>query len=218
MNIKIFIVLIAALLSACDTKNKIKTETVVYNSNVREAIGQYEKELVRQRNEIVFENGAKAKNCDSYIKASMASRIGEGVNNQIIKGDYLVCDVLLLLGHATYISPKSKPEFGKILAQQVDLRSFPSSHVQMLDDKKHTLVKLSDKLNIGATTVNIDSNDWFYGFELVATTDVNKNGKADWIIWFVDEAKTGNYRGYQTLVAYDVDKNKGLIKLQPFPN
>ena len=88
----------------------------------------------------------------------------------------------------------------------------------MLDEKKHTLNKLTGDLKLGVNSASVESNDWRYALELVAVTDINKNGTADWIIWLIDEAKTGNYRAYQTLIAFDVDKTKDLFKAQAFPN
>lgn len=218
MNIRISILLVTVLLSACDSKQEQKSEVVIYNADVAEAVSQYKTTLKLKRTEVIFENSVKANNCESYIKAIKSSRINEGVNNQLVKSEYLICDALLLVGDTKYTTSKSNSDLGKSLSQRLDLRSFPSSRFQMLDEKMHTLDKLTGDLKVGANSASVESKDWHYALELVAVTDVNKNGKADWIVWLIDEAKMGNYRGYQTLVAYDVDKSKGLIKLQPFPN
>ena len=192
-------------------------ETKIYNQQVREAYQHYASTLTEKRNDLVFENGDKANDCNTYLKASKASAIGEGVNNQIIKGEYLVCDVLSLLGKRQFIIPKIMPKIGERLATQVDLRSFPSSVFPQLNDRKFTLSKLTGKLTVGATAVSLDSVDWHYTIEVVATADINNNGKTDWIFWLVDEARMGNYRGYQTLVAYDVGAKDTWIKPGVFP-
>lgn len=75
----------------------------------------------------------------------------------------------------------------------------------MLDEQKHSLNQLDEKAVKGeSTTVIHETADGHYRLELVATLDVNNNGKADWVLWLADEAKSGNYRQYQTLIAYDV--------------
>lgn len=217
MKTTISILFLAAILSACDSKQKNKSEVVIYNSDVAAAVGQYKATHSLKRTEIIFENGTKANNCESYITASKASRIGEGVNNQLVKSEYLVCDVLLLVGDTKYTTSKSNTDLGNLLSQRLDLRSFPSSRFQMLNETKYTLDKLTGNLLVGTNSASVESDDWHYALELVVVTDVNKNGKADWIIWLIDEAKEGSYRGYQTLVAYDVDTNKELIMAKVFP-
>jgi hypothetical protein len=47
-----------------------------------------------------------------------------------------------------------------------------------------------------------DTPDWFYKIEAVANLDLDANGTCDWLLWLIDEAKTGNYRGYEALVIY----------------
>lgn len=214
----IALLLVVALLPACDLKQTEKKEIHIYNADAAEAISQYKLTNKLLRTEIVFANGEKANNCEAYIKASKSSRINEAINNQLVKGEYLICDVLFLVGDEKFSVSKNNANFGKLLAQKLDLRSFPSSRFQMLDEKSHTLDKLTGDLKIDATTASVESKDWFYSLELIADVDINKNGKADWIIWLVDEAKMGNYRSYQTLVAYDVDTGEGLLRAQNYPN
>jgi len=35
---------------------------------------------------------------------------------------------------------------------------------------------------------------------------VDADGQADWIVWMTDEARTGTYRDYETVVVFDPDK------------
>lgn len=218
MKTKIPILLFVALLSACDSKQERKSEVVIYNADVAEAVSQYKTTYKLKRTEVTFANGIRVNNCEAYIQANKSSKINEDINNQLVKSEYLICDVLSLIGEAKFSVSKNNSNLGKSLSQRLDLRSFPSSRFQMLDEKKHTLDKLAGDLKIGVNFASVESNDWHYALELVAVTDINKNGKADWIIWLLDEAKTGNYRGYQTLVVYDVDTSKKLIAAHSFPN
>ena len=60
-----------------------------------------------------------------------------------------------------------------------------------------------------------ETAEWRYRLELVAISDIDKNGKPDWVLWLSDESKSGNYRGYQTLIAYDV-KQGNTISAKPY--
>ncbi|MGD9386414.1 MAG: hypothetical protein PVF28_07655, partial [Thioalkalispiraceae bacterium] len=137
--------------------------------------------------------------------------IKEGVNNQIIKNEYLECDVLSLLGDSSFTREKQKVSTGEALATRLDLRTFPSSLFRRVDDNAYTLKQVAGKQTSSTQhTVVYETDDWFYRLEVVAQADLNKNGEPDWIVWLFDEAKTGNYRSYQTLIIYDPAKQDKL--------
>ena len=218
MKKRLLIIPLVILISACDRNENTDSVVEVYRADVFSALTTYDAELIKARNELSFENGALVRNCDAYIKASKTSRVSEGVNNMIISAEYLMCDALSLVGKSRKLQQTDKAETAEVLASKLDLRSFPSSHYQRLDDKKHTLGTLSDKVVIDGSEASIDTGDWHFSLVHVASGDINNNGKADWIIWLIDEAKVGNYRGYVTLVAYDVDLSKALIQAKPVSN
>jgi len=85
-----------------------------------------------------------------------------------------------------------------------------------------------DRVNKPAAVVEVYRADVYealnnYDAELdsllhVASGDINNNGKSNLVLLLIDEAKTGNYRAYSTLVAYDVDLTKPLIQAKPVSN
>jgi len=196
----------AAMKSTSDArKANSDSPTIIFNQDVAEAIKNYKVNYSRTRSEIEFENGRKVSDCKGYIDAS-PSRLKEGINNQIIMSEYLHCDVLSLIGNAPFSLVKDSVLYGKFLASRLDLRSFPSSLSQRLDDKRHTFNAVAGTaIKTELTSVSFESDDWHYRLELVASADVDRNGKNDWIVWWIDESRTGNYRAYQTLIIYDID-------------
>ena len=219
MNKILLIISLILLISACDRNGNSNAVIEIYRTDVYSALSNYDAELTKARNQLGFEDGSSVSHCDGYIKASQTSRIGEGVNNMIIRDEYLMCDVLALVGKSRKLQVKDKSEYTEALANKLDLKSFRSSLRPRMDDKTRTLAKLvtlPDKLVIDGEKVSIVSDNWHFALVHVASGDINNNGKPDWIIWVVDEAKVGNYRGYDTLVAYDVDLGEGLIRAKVF--
>lgn len=60
-----------------------------------------------------------------------------------------------------------------------------------------------------------ETKDTHYRLEVVATLDINNNAKTDRLLWLADEARTGIYRQYRTLIIYDV-RNSGALRATPF--
>lgn len=212
MNNIVLAFTISLFLFSCDSGKKGSFTTKVYNSNVASSLINSDKELSATRTELSFVSGSKVNNCVEYIKNIANSKINEGVNNQLIKSEYLICDVLSLLENKRYSIVKANNELVGLLATKLDLRSFPSSFGPRLDEKKYTLKSLAgNKLIINEGHVIYDTEEWQYRIELIAVSDINNNKKDDWMLWFSDESKSGNYRGYQTLVLYDVDTSKNIL-------
>ena len=207
-----FVTAFSVLLAACQGQH----EGVAYNVEVIKALQQHEATLKQKRTELQFDSGASAQTCEDYLRLSATETLKEDVANQLVKSEYLVCDVLALVGKKKLGSGHPDGNFGQVLAERVDLRSFPSSLHQMLDEKKFSLKQLgTNAVKKDARAASYDTQDWHYRLELVATLDVNNNGKADWVVWLADEAKDGNYRQYQTLVIHDVSKT-GLLNAVPY--
>ncbi len=219
MKIYALAVILFITLFSCSSEQDLLNKTRVFNSDVAASLKEFNKEFNSNRTELYFASGIKVSNCGAYEKAMMTSKVSEGVNNQLIKSEYLLCDSLILLGNRPYSVIPYDMKLSDVLANKLDLRSFPSSLRPRLDDTNYTLEKIAgNKLVIKDNKVVYETEDWFYGVELIAISDVNSNQKDDWILWFIDESKVGNYRGYQTLVLYDVNVSKSVVSAQIYPN
>ena len=206
-----FVTALSVLLVACQGQY----EGAAYNSEVIKALQQRQETLKQKRTALQFHSGSSAQTCEEYLRLSATETLKEDVANQLVKSEYLVCDVLALVGEQKLISGHPDSDLGRMLAERVDLRSFPSSLHQMLDEKRFSLKQFDAKaVKTEATAARYETKDWHYRLELVATLDANNNGKADWVLWLADEAKDGNYRQYQTLVIYDVSVT-GLLSAVP---
>lgn len=210
----ILVFVFGALLAACQKQQAPVALGVVYNNELTNALQQPEV-FKKKRTILEFTSGATGQTCEDYLQLTVSSTVKEEINNQMVKSEYLVCEALALIGDKQLTAADTNVAFGQILATRLDLRSFPSSLFQMLDDQKYTLENLDTKVKVATTSVTYETQEWHYRLELVATLDVNNNGKVDWVLWLADEAKPGNYRQYQTLVVYDVG-NTGLLRATPF--
>lgn len=200
----IFIFALGVLLSACQERQDGAAVGALYNSELAYAL-QERQFFNKKRTTLMFENGATAQTCSEYLRLIAGSALKEDVNNQLAKGEYLSCDVVAMIGDKKLSVPGKDALLGQALATRLDLRSFPSSLFQTLDERKFSLSHLDAKaVKADSTGVTYETKDWHFRLELVATLDVNNNGKADWVLWLADEAKSGNYRQYQTLIVPDV--------------
>jgi hypothetical protein len=205
-------------LAACQANRPVAPAIMVYDDTLVPLLQDYTGAINQKRATLEFATGEKAGDCASYIQMSKTTSLKEDVNNQLVKSEYLVCDVLALIGKRGFNAGGKGAEFGKVLATRLDLRSYPSSLAQMVDDNKNTLAQLDAKLLITKPAAVIyETTEWHYQLKLVAVSDLNNNAKPDWLIWLADETKNGNYRNYQTLVAYDV-ADHGLIVAVPYPD
>ena len=107
--------------------------------------------------------------------------------------------------------------FGEKLESKLDLRSFPSSLNRAGTEEAHTLKSIfPEQSKSFDNVVELQTEDWAFAIEVVALAKINDNSLPDWIIWVLDEAKSGNYRGYSTFIIYDPEKQKQL-KAKVFP-
>jgi hypothetical protein len=207
---------LGAILVACQGQQDVAGTGSVYNDQVAKALQQRRDADTRKRAMLAFDSGATAQTCGEYLRLLANSTLKEDVNNQIAKGEYLLCEVLAMIGDKKLGAGRQDVAFGQALAARLDLRSFPSSLFQTLDEKKHSLSQLdTNAVSVEPTGAAYETNDWRFRLELVATLDVNNNGKPDWVVWLADEAKSGNYRQYQTLIAHDVG-DTGSINAVPY--
>ena len=81
----------------------------------------------------------------------------------------------------------------------------------MLDEHEFSLTGLDGAaVKLEPTVAAYETKDMHVRLEVVATLDINNNAKPDWLLWLADEARTGNYRQYQTLVIYDASDSGPL--------
>jgi len=196
---------LSVFLGACQGQQEAAIAGSVYSDQVVNALQQRRDNDNKKRASLTFDSGATAQTCGEYLRLMAVSVLKEDVNNQIARSEYLLCDVLAMIGDRKLGAGRQGAAFGQILATRLDLRSFPSSLFQTLDERKFSLSHLDAKaVRADSTGVKYETKNWHFRLELVATLDVNNNGKADWVLWLADEAKSGNYRQYQTLIVPDV--------------
>lgn len=208
--------LLTALFSC--SNGKADPENIIFSMFVNHSLNERKTELNKIRSEIEFVSGSKANNCNSYLRWIKKEKIKEDVKNSLAKSEYLVCDVLNLLQGKTYIKEEGNKNNMILLAKRLDITTFSSSLRPLVVEKRRTLDKISgNKLIISNDKIIFEQDDWIYQLKLVAKADINNNQKTDWVLWFSDEAKDGNYRNYQTLIVYDIESGRPLIKASAFP-
>jgi len=167
-----------------------------------------------RRHPLMFESGATVTNCIGYLRNKKSSRLAEGVNNTNFSQEYLECDALDLLKRAGVrrVARSAFQGRGDDLLKRLDLRSFPSS-LHPATDATHKVLADFRELHPVASryAVLADISDWFFKLQLVAEFDADRDGSTEWLIWLVDAARTGSYRGYATLIVHDPTAT-GLLK------
>ena len=207
-----------AFIAGCSLAGQVPETERIFNAELQKAFRNYEQTLKKERSPLTFSSGTTVETCRDYLSQSDTDALADGVDNRTVAGEYLVCDSVAALNQAEeaggiQYSPES---YGKQLMARLDLRGFPSSLGPRLTDKQYTLADLaSEAVHHSRYGVAFDSKNWHFALEVVASTDLNGNGRADWLLWLVDEAKAGNYRNYELLVAYDVE-GSGSIQAEPF--
>lgn len=209
-----FVLLLSVSLLGCEAPPKGAVVATVYNREVADVLQQRDI-LDKKRAALTFDSDATAHTCSDYFRLIGSSNVKEDVTNQLAKSEYLLCDVAASIGDKKVAMGARNVAFGQVLATRLDLRSIPSSLFQMLDEHKYSLNQLdAAAVKLSPVAATYETKDLRFRLEVVATLDVNKNGKADWLLWLADEARTGNYRQYQTLVIYDVT-GSGLLRAAP---
>ncbi len=215
MKLNLLVLVSTITLFSCGVNKDTSMSTHVFNADIASSLNDFKKSFNSKRAGLEFVSGIKVHNCNAYTKEVKKSKISEGVNNQIAKSEYLLCDVLGLLGNKSYSLVKPNLNINNVISNKLDLRTFPSSLGPRLDDNNFTIRSIAgNDLVVKGDSIIYETPDWNFKLELVATADVNDNKNEDWILWVTDESKSGNYRSYQTLVLYDVDVSKNIIAVQ----
>lgn len=190
------------LLVAC-TAHSLADEPrppLIVNETLVHAFRDIPATMNAERKPIEFQGGEVAKNCTRYMTLKEQQRLAEGVNNQIIKSEYLICEALDIL-ESVQGTEASAPESLEALYSQLDLTSFPSALRPQLYGDIKTFAQLSGAiLESAPQRLTVDVNDLHSTFTLAAIADVTGDGEPDWIVWLAQSLTEGNYRQYQTLV------------------
>lgn len=213
MTSRLLLSISGACLLAC--KASSARPPVMVDPSVLPKVTSRESTWLEARTPIELSAG-EASNCASYDRLK-GTGIVEDVTNQLVKSEYLICDLLGSVGENREVRPMAVgKDYGDALASRLDLRSFPSSLGPRLDDDHHTLTGLFDarQLKLEPRGVTATTKDWSYVLRVVLVGDIDQSGGIDWLIWLTDEALDGNYRGYQSLVIKDVAES-GLLRAFP---
>lgn len=175
----------------------------VSNPELLAALQNPEAALQAARTPLAFDNGESARNCREYAALLPKSRPVESERNFEIRSEYLLCDALQLVGGKPFAAEKAGVAVrqARTLHDRLDVRTFPSSLRNRADAKRHTIkTVLPGAPQAEGTAVAVETPDQRFRLEVVATVDLGKGRKPEWIVWVSDESKTGTYRGYSTLV------------------
>ena len=201
---------------ACSGGNEV-SKGLVLNDVLKKEQETYNETWRKHRSEIEFQSGVSVRNCADYVREVKRSHLSESVNNQLVKSEYLRCEVLDLVGETFIGDEEVDRDYGELIAERLDLRSFPSSMFQIASDEKFTLrAVFPDDTQTKRNGVIYESDDWVFGLDLVAVVDVDDNGLLDWIMWLADESKEGNYHSYTTLVSFDVSDAAVVMTAVPY--
>ncbi|WP_077529962.1 hypothetical protein [Vreelandella utahensis] len=207
-----------AFIAGCSLAGQAPQTERIFNAELKEASQNYEQTLEKERSPLTFSSGTTVETCRDYLSQSDTDALADGVDNRTVAGEYLVCDSVAALhqGNEAGGIQYSPESYGKQLMTRLDLRGIPSSLGPRVTDEQTTLADVaSEGVDHTRYGVVLDSKSWHFALEVVASRDLNGNGRADWLLWLVDEAKAGNYRDYELLVAYDVE-GSGLIQAELF--
>lgn len=201
---------VTVLLFASSSQNSLAEQSQmgieIFNSSIQGALENYDTLLREPKNILELSSGGIVRSCMEYLAHTPPRAIAEGINNQTIYQEYLVCDTIeAIQDRASGYEHTSPPmNRGKTIAERLDLRSFLSSMGPGITDDEFTLSTLAtNDVSMHENSVEIDSENWFYKLEVVAAGDFNSNNEEDWLIRLADESKDGNYRGYSALLVYD---------------
>lgn len=180
------------------------------NAVLVSALADLKATLFSPRTTLPFDNGVGVNNCVQYSNLLFTSAPDESVRSAEIRGEYLVCDAVRLLGGEPFIVTKAAipANAAKTLFEHLDMRTFPSSLRNRADDQSHSLKTL---LALGAVTmtrdtVEVETSAQFFSLKIVgivhrpATKSGGKVQQDEWIVWVGDEMKDGNYKSYRTLI------------------
>lgn len=188
----------------------IITQVSTQNAAVAASLADLKEALLAPKTALRFDNGDVANNCLQYSNLLSAGAPDESARSAEIRGEYLVCDAVRLLGVQPFILTQAALPANAVRAlyERLDLRTFPSSLRNRADDRTHSLKTLLALGTVTMTrdTVEVETDKQFFSLKIVAvvTRPSTQGGvqrqQKEWIVWVGDELKDGNYKSYRTLI------------------
>jgi hypothetical protein len=206
------------LLISCKSQ-PISAQQGILDPELSKAYAAYKETMTLKRSRLQLSDGEEVDHCSAYLNTFGDKTIIETTSNQIVKSEYLVCDALNLLSWSAGVTSANidRNQIGESLLNKLDIRTFQSSFSRLAEDNKNTLSQLfSDQASSEGASASYETEDWYFNIRAVAVADINKNTEPDWILQLTDESKTGSYRGYATLIIYDVS-SRNKLKASAYP-
>lgn len=198
------------ILAGCANTNQ-QDSPYILNNQLSISHQNIDNSLQEQRGKLLFTDGQEANNCNAYFDLTSKYDLDESIHNQQVKSEYLICDALKILSNSPGL-PTEKIKslnLGEDLLSRLDLRSFPSSLNMASNETSHTLKSLyPEQTSSTGNVAELQTEDWAFTLEVVALARINDNLSPDWIVWILDESKSGNYRGYSTIILYDPEEHE----------
>lgn len=179
----------------------------ILSSDLRTALANKGAAMSAMRPVLALNDGTTVRTCTDYLRARRAgAAAAETTEARLAASAYVDCGALDAVRCAKRGATGAPASAGEELANRLDLRQVRTSLGPRLDDRTYTLAMLGAPLQVSETGVNLSTDDWTFALRVVALADVDADGHADWVVWMTDEAHTGTYRDYETLVVFDPDK------------
>lgn len=213
-------IVVSILASGCghsETRRTTGDAPEIFSEAVRAAVARPNDAMTTRRAALSLDSGLIVYTCADYLKARRAgAAVAESAGARLASSEYAVCDTLDAVRCSTRGVGGRHANVGDDLASRLDLRQVRSSLGPRLDDRIHTLAALGEPLHASDTEVSLATDDWTFILRIVAVADVDGDGRSDWVLWMTDEARSGSYREYATLVVLDPDK-PGPLRALPWP-
>ncbi len=200
------LIFVTIVVTACTSKQATVYPATILNEMLKKSFAKYEEENNFKRIVLKIEKEGvlkSIKTCNELIKYSKEGfTLSEGINNMRIGSEYQVCYQIEKLRNAVTVKESYLPKpYSTLLIESLDLQTIRSSLKQKLGDTSQTIKDTPFlKAKVKGDGVIIDTEDWFYQFNVLAKGDFNGDGKEDLMIEFVDQAKNGNYFSHETLI------------------
>ncbi len=199
-------------LSGCTSVSSNDNHNIL-NETLKSSYNDLENSLNKGRSNLLFNNDEVANNCNSYSLLNSKYELNESIYNQQVKSEYLICDALEILISSSVGADNKATDltYGEALSSKLDVRTFPSSLMRAGTEEAHTLNSIfPEQLKASNNMVEVETQDWAFTLEVVASVNINDNSLSDLIVWVLDESKSGNYRGYSTVIIYDYKEQNQL--------
>lgn len=198
------------ILAGCSNAN-VQNSPYLLNDQLSLSYQKTDDSLKYKRTKLLFSGNYEANDCNSYYDLASKYNLEESIHNQLVKSEYLICDALKILSESKGISDEKalRLDLGRELLSKLDIRSFPSSLSRAGSELSYTLKSLyPSQVSYIDNVAVFETQYWTFTMEVVALVRINDNSKTDWIVWVFDESKSGNYRGYSTIILYDPDEKE----------